>query len=131
MSVTFRIEAGGFDEMATNLFARSRLVRAQVEAGLRESIEKLQAVTQQNASGRPGPNIVTGSYHDSWFTAAGAEQAVLSNFQPQALRLEFGFVGTDSLGRFYNQPPYAHLGPAVITFGPEFGAIMLRAIKGP
>ncbi|MGV9878670.1 hypothetical protein [Streptomyces sp. NPDC003006] len=33
-------------------------------------------------------------------------------------RLEFGFVGVDSLGRHYNQRPFPHLRPAVGTVGP-------------
>jgi hypothetical protein len=125
----FRFEAGGFLELAAAVLARQAMTSAAVQTALEEGIVKLQDIAQTNSSGRPGPNIVTGSYHDSWFTAVGQGEAVLSNFQPQALRLEFGFVGTDSLDRFYNQPPYAHLGPAVQTFGPEFGDIIVRAFK--
>lgn len=32
--------------------------------------------------------------------------------RPQARRLEFGFVGRDTLGRFYNQAPRPHIRPA-------------------
>jgi len=32
---------------------------------------------------------------------------------PYAKRLEFGFVGTDSLGRVYNQAPRPHFRPAL------------------
>jgi hypothetical protein len=39
---------------------------------------------------------------------------------PQGLRLENGFVGADSLGRVYNQPPYPHFSPAAVQTEPEY-----------
>lgn len=38
---------------------------------------------------------------------------IVGNDQPQGPRLEFGFVGADSLGRVYNQAPRPHLRPAL------------------
>jgi hypothetical protein len=38
----------------------------------------------------------------------------------QANRLERGFVGTDSIGRTYDQPPYPHHGPAVDVIEPLY-----------
>lgn len=74
--------------------------------------------TRAHASGRPGPNVITGVYrrsiavrHDYDTTQAAAVAVVYSN-APQAARLEFGFKGYDSLGRYYNQPPYPHYRPA-------------------
>lgn len=124
-----RAETTGFDRFAARLLAVAAGAPGAVHSGLSESVDRLQALTEVNSSGRPGPNIVTGSYHGSWFTAVGGNEAVLSNRQPQALRLEFGFVGVDSLGRHYAQPPYAHLGPAVEEFRDEFGDIMTRALR--
>ncbi|MEV0446303.1 hypothetical protein AB0I46_46175, partial [Streptomyces spectabilis] len=49
---------------------------------------------------------------------------------PQGRRLEFGFVGVDSLGRHYNQPPFPHLGPAVATFGPLLVQELRSAVAG-
>lgn len=129
MSASFRFETTGFNEMAAAVLARAAGIGARVQAGLQESIDKLQGMAEARSSGRPGPNIVTGAYHDSWFTAVSTGEAVLSNFSPQALRLELGFVGVDSLGRHYAQPPYAHLGPAVIEFEPDFYDIMARALR--
>jgi hypothetical protein len=72
---------------------------------------------RQNASGRPGPNVITGRYRASWRSETlaiphGAE-CTLGTDAPQGRRLEFGFVGPDSLGRVYNQPPFPHVGPAL------------------
>ncbi|MFG2276670.1 hypothetical protein ACGFNY_43800 [Streptomyces chartreusis] len=70
-----------------------------------------------NASGRPGPNVITGRYRASWRAETrgipyGA-QCTLGTGEPQGRRLEFGFVGPDSLGRVYNQPPFPHVQPAL------------------
>ncbi len=37
--------------------------------------------------------------------------------EPYALRTELGFVGVDSLGRFYNQAPQPYLRPALRALG--------------
>lgn len=84
----------------------------------------LQTRIKARASGRPGPNAPTGDYRRSWntryFSGPGVEGANVGTNAPQGQRLENGFVGTDSLGRTYNQPPYAHVGPAVQETEPEF-----------
>jgi hypothetical protein len=72
----------------------------------------------QHASGRPGPNVVTGEYRDSIQisdTKADKTSAtnVVSTGAPQALRLENGFVGVDRAGRHYNQPAFPHWRPAL------------------
>ncbi|MFF4507569.1 hypothetical protein [Streptomyces sp. NPDC001401] len=41
--------------------------------------------------------------------------------------MEFGFVGVDSLGRHYDQPPHPHLGPAVEHTGQELVGMLARA----
>ena len=71
-----------------------------------------------NASGRPGPNVITSRYRSSWkpdggrYIPYGAE-CTIGTTKPQGRRLEFGFYGYDSIGRFYQQPPFAHVGPAI------------------
>lgn len=72
---------------------------------------------RQNASGRPGPNVITGQYRASWRAETrgipyGAECTIGTN-KPQGRRLEFGFYGPDSLGRVYAQPPFPHVQPAI------------------
>ena len=73
----------------------------------------------------PGPNVATGDYRRSWnirtgTSLAGAPEALVSTNAPQAARLELGFVGADSLGRVFNQPPYPHVRPAVEQLRPGF-----------
>src|SRR3954447_17888484 len=63
-----------------------------------------------------GPNIVTGTYVQSIeleeTTVGGVTVATVYTDEARAQRLEYGFVGADSLGRHYQQPPFPHWGPA-------------------
>lgn len=83
-------------------------------------------VAQQHASGRPGPNIVSGEYVGSFYfdvvSYDGSAGFYAGSDAPQAMRLEYGFVGTDSRGRIYNQPPYPHWGPAIDEVAPLYEA---------
>jgi hypothetical protein len=55
-------------------------------------------------------------YHDSWGIAEALGPAdatvIVGTDAPQAARLEWGFHGTDSLGRHVDQAPRPHVGPA-------------------
>ncbi len=85
----------------------------EMERGWKDVHEKtnefLLEEIRKNASGRPGPDVVTGVYRDSW----GISGDMVTTRHPAALRLEFGYVGVDSLGRDYNQPPFPHVRPAL------------------
>lgn len=64
-----------------------------------------------SSNGRGG----TGQYLRSWSTrkVAGSDVRYSTGTNaPQGPRLEYGFFGTDSLGRVYAQHPYPHAGPA-------------------
>lgn len=101
--------------------ARISATNGQVTGGMTDGIENVAKygieVLRRHSSGRPGPNVVTGDFrasHDYVILATGemADAALFTN-QDQALRLEFGFRGTDSLGRSYDQPPYPTYQPAL------------------
>jgi hypothetical protein len=121
---------GGAQSLAAELAAAATRVETLVPVVVEKAATDLVALTQQNASGRPGPNAPTGDYRGSWRVeevhdgdptatsrSAGTDRA-------QANRLEYGYVGTDSLGRTYDQPPYPHHGPAVDVIEPVFEAAM-------
>lgn len=86
------------------------------------------------ASGRPGPNAPTGDYRRSieskFIALPGGGMAMVGTNKPQGRRLEFGFVGRDSLGRNYNQRPFPHFGPALDFIEPAFGAALERITPG-
>jgi len=81
-------------------------------------------------SGPPGPRLITGNLvrtinRRTTRTAHGITVQVGTN-APQGRRLEFGFRGTDSLSRRYDQPPYPYLGPALDEVAPGF----IAAVRG-
>jgi hypothetical protein len=87
------------------------------------------------ASGRPGPRIITGDYRRSWTTEArrilGGSAFIIGTNKVQGPRLEYGFSGTDSLGRHYNQPPFPHLRPVVAQVEQQYAPDMFRVmVKG-
>lgn len=92
-----------------------------------------QGLTQvkANASGRPGPRVITGNYRGSWnlrIERAGPTEGrvVIGSNAPQGPRLEYGFFGADVLGRHYQQPPFPHVRPMAQVVGPLFGARMTK-----
>ena len=48
----------------------------------------------------------------------------------QGNRLEYGFIGVDSLGRVYKQPAFPHWGPAADTIEPAYQAAAVDAVEG-
>lgn len=125
MSGGFFTDAGA---LAAALERGGVAAMAAVHTTMEHSAQALKARVQQNVSGRPGPNVITGRYRASWeaqVTGAGpVVVAEVGTTAPQARRLEYGFAGADSLGRIYHQPPFPHLGPAAHETGPA----MVRAL---
>lgn len=85
------------------------------------------------AAGRPGPRRVTGDYTRTMNAqvsrgANGVEGTIGTN-AVQAMRLEFGFVGEDSLGRSYRQPPFPHWRPTFEFMSVQVGGMLPRAIE--
>lgn len=81
-----------------------------------QSTQRLLELVIQKASGRPGPNVVTGAYIGRFMIVDNR----VVNPSPQTRRLEYGFSGTDSLGRNYHQPPFPHFRPALEEMRQEY-----------
>jgi hypothetical protein len=120
----------GAKQLAADLAKAATQTQTLMTAVVEKSAADLVALTQQNASHRPGPNAPTGDYRGSWRVEPvddGDPTAVsrsASTDRAQANRLEYGFVGADSLGREYDQDPLPHHGPAVDVIEPVFEAAM-------
>lgn len=130
MSVTLSID--GDLSVAHDLEMKAAKVGAEAFGVTRKWGMILQSRIQARAQGRPGPRRRTGDYLRSWSTIttssfAGPRSEVGTN-APQARRLEHGFVGTDAIGRRYNQPPYPHVRPALDTVEPEFLAALAMIV---
>ncbi|MFE7119027.1 HK97 gp10 family phage protein [Streptomyces sp. NPDC057654] len=124
-------EAAAFRDPIALAAALARLgpaARARTRTITRHHAMLLRVRIQRNASGRPGPQVITGQYRASWDVrmsgGAGQVTAEVYSDAPQARRLEYGFVGVDALGRHYRQPPYPHVEPAWKQTRPGF----LRAL---
>src|SRR5690242_18734801 len=120
------------DELADRLDRAATRIGPAVQRAVRHTGELGRARIRGNASGRPGPNVITGAYRNSWETNTrrlpyGAMCTIGTN-APQGRRLEFGFVGPDSLGRVYNQPPFPHVGPAIGYIGATLTIEMRYAV---
>ncbi|MEV0438410.1 hypothetical protein AB0I84_13970 [Streptomyces spectabilis] len=119
-------------QIAARLNARAAAALPAVAGVVQHHAMLLETRIKANASGRPGPNAPTGDYRRSWaheITSNGATvQAVVGTNKPQGRRLEYGFVGADSLGRIYNQPPFPHVGPAVEEIRPAFLTALQAAV---
>lgn len=80
----------------------------------------------------PGPNVATGDYRRSitasFQSFASHHVGYVGTNTPQGRRLEFGFVGTDSLGRVYSQPPFPHFGPAFESIKEPFVQALAEVI---
>lgn len=122
-----------FDDKGAAIRLAQALNAAGARAGLRTGRivahygALLATQVKANASGRPGPRAPTGDYRRSITLrqniTVGREstyEATVGTNRPQGRRLEFGFRGTDSKGRSYNQPAYPHFGPAFDRIYPRF-----------
>lgn len=134
MMLSVRVQ--GDAAIAQALRVADPLLRQRTTAAVHQFAVLLTERIQTAASGRPGPNILTGNLYgsiqidhtlgdvDGWGAAT-----VYTNVE-YARRLELGFYGTDSLGRSYSQPPYPFFSRAVEGSVEEFRSVMQRAVNG-
>ena len=134
MQVSVRVQ--GDAALAAALGTEAPRMKQRTTAAVHQFAVLLAERIQTAASGRPGPNIVSGNLYgsiaidhtlgdvDGWGVATVYTDTVY------APRLELGFYGTDSLGRSYNQPPYPFFSRAVEGSVDEFRDVIQRAVNG-
>lgn len=107
----------GDDRLQVSLLSDAEALDWQVQRAVSASADLAITKIRANASGRPGPNAPTGDYRRSWNRQTrnrkNSYTVSVGTNRPQARRLEFGFIGADSLGRVYHQPAYPHVEPAI------------------
>ncbi|MFJ9988562.1 HK97 gp10 family phage protein [Streptomyces globisporus] len=119
------------DEMADRLDAAADNLGDTIARRVVHTAELGRGMIRANATGRPGPNVITGKYRSSWEVVGRAipygAQCTIGTNAPQGRRLEYGFWDmTDSIGRHFYQPPYPHVGPAV----PRMEAVLREQMLG-
>ncbi|MFE1452007.1 hypothetical protein [Streptomyces olivaceoviridis] len=120
------------EELADRLEHATTKIGPAIRKGVEHTATLGIARIRGNASGRPGPNVITGAYRNSWRPEMhglpyGAACTIGTEL-PYGRRLEFGFTGTDSLGRYYDQPPFPHVQPALGYIGSTLLAQMRLAV---
>ncbi len=109
---------------AAELLAAGTAMMAEAAEITRLSTGAAEQLVRENASGRPGPNIITGEYvatiHSIFYVIGPVAVGVVTSDAAQAERLENGFIGMDSAGRQYHQPAFPHFGPAADIIEPEY-----------
>lgn len=116
MSLTYAID--GLDAAVAGLRGLDIQANTVVKTGIADGVQRGAEVAKSHAMGPPGPSVVTGDFLSSITgeVLSGAGSTIIGSIgssSPYARRLEFGFVGADSLGRVYNQGPRPWLAPSV------------------
>lgn len=118
------------DELADRLEEAAGRIEPVMRRCMVHAAERGKGIIRANATGRPGPNVITGRYRSSWQVVGrgipyGA-QCTIGTKLPYGRRLEFGFYDmTDSIGRHYYQPPFPHVGVAI----PRIEAILREELQ--
>jgi hypothetical protein len=121
------------EDLAPRLERSADRVGPETNRTVQQQARLARALIRFNASGRPGPNIITGDYFDSWrietFPVADGGGAVVGTDRPQGRRLEYGFYDmTDSIGRHFFQVPRPHVDPAVTELSAEYEQAFRQAL---
>jgi hypothetical protein len=121
--------------MADHLEAVARAAPARARAFVRTRAQELQSIVRGRASGRPGPQVLTGRYVTSIGVRVNhsptVARAEVGTDHPEGFRLERGFHGTDRLGRhFVDSPGHPHFGPAAAAAEPLILDAAVELIDG-
>lgn len=144
MRVSFHVD--GIDALDSSLDVVKQLVSDATKKAITFSAHEVEAKSKDNfgpahARGTPKtvqskPQSITGSLRRSIRVRETVEQMPntwVSRIAPDMIygrRVELGFVGADSLGRVYNQPPYPYLGPGLIQSIPVFDRLTINSWSG-
>lgn len=125
----------GVNEFRAQLERMGIDAMAEARAAVVEAAGEVEKQAKQNASGRPGPNVVTGTLRRSITMGVVTPWGVrgwATRVGPTVIygrRIELGFTGTDSRGRSYNQPAYPYFRPAMQTVAPRIAEIYQRHMR--
>ncbi|MEU7338709.1 HK97 gp10 family phage protein [Streptomyces sp. NPDC007074] len=113
------------EDLAPRLEEAADRVGPETNRTVQQQGRLLRALVMERASGRPGPNVITGDYRSSWtpepFAVPDGGGVEVGTREPQGRRLEFGFYDmTDSIGRHYYQPPFPHVEPSVNELSSQY-----------
>lgn len=121
--IDFSADTAELAILANDLRAYNIRTKRQINRTMDKYVGKTADTVRKYANGRPGPNRITGRYANSIKAMRGSGpemyKIVVWSDHPASHRLEYGFVGIDSMGRIYHQPPYPHFRPAIAEISPR------------
>lgn len=108
------VQMTGFDALTLRVKYLKKAASRGLSLGVDEAAGLFETEAKQNSP------VLTGANRDSITTEKTIDEAekqerVVAPHMPYSARLEFGFVGTDSLGRVYNQAARPYMRPAFDT----------------
>ncbi|MFE9812410.1 HK97 gp10 family phage protein [Streptomyces sp. NPDC005548] len=122
------------DDLVSRLNESADRVGPEANRTVQQQGRLMRALIRENASGRPGPNVISGDYRDSWgtpepFGVPDGGGVTIGTHAAQARRLEYGFYDmTDSLGRLFFQVPRPHVEPAVNELSTQYEQAFVDAL---
>ncbi len=123
--MNIEISVSGLDELRAKWqYVAKTGARKELQALAQEFSAKLLAAVRSRAP------VETGGYRSRLFAEVSGFRVLVASPDPFAARLEYGFVGVDSLGRHYAQPPKPHFAPALADIGPEYTRAIMEIVKG-
>jgi len=140
--VNVTIEVNGIPGMESNLKSVMKAVADALEELLTDGAIMLEDKARETliANGSVDTGALRDSIrHDTLEKSRDRVTVGVGSNIVYANRIEYGFVGADSLGRFYNQPPKAFLrpafdelaspnGPIIQNFERDLGSVMGEAL---
>lgn len=123
--IQFQVQDNG---LQTRLISSMVSIPSGVERVVRSNGQELLAATRDAASHAPGPEVITGYYVSTiQMDVEGRGEATQANVwtdAPFGARLEYGYSGTDSAGRYAFSEPHPHFSLAFAQIEPKFIADM-------
>jgi hypothetical protein len=122
------IEVEGLEEVLANIETRLHSMVQKGKKGLKLAGQAYANDVKQGAPYLTG--TLRRSIHAEPPTDDDDQPFVLVGTDlPYARRLEYGFLGTDALGRYYHQPPQPYFRPPLDTQMPKYLAIIAGAMS--
>jgi HK97 gp10 family phage protein len=114
MASLLNVRLNGLDALSLGVKYLQKGAQTGLRLGVDEAAGLFEAAAKANAP------VDTGRLRDSIHTAATSDTAEkqernIAPDTPYARRIEYGFIGPDSLGRMFHQPAQPYMRPAFDT----------------
>lgn len=121
------VQMRGLDALSLRVQYMVKPVRAALKDGVDEAAFMFESEAKQNSP------VLSGANRESITTEVVTDEPEkqirsIAPHMPYSHRLEYGFVGPDSLGRVYHQPAQPYMRPAYETKKADAAAAVKEAV---